>query len=435
LVFGIFNTKAVTMTSLNDEIVKRSHPLNSSKDLKPLLDHIKKAKVVMLGEASHGTHEFYQWRFQISKILIEKFGFNFIAVEGDWPPCQAVNQYVKYEVGKDALSVLKNFDRWPTWMWANTDVCDLVEWMRGRGAGFHGLDVYSLFESIDAVIKILNRVNPKLAQQAKENYSCFDPYRRDEKAYIRSLLKLSDSCRTEVYDTLQTLLHARLAKDSESLFDATQNARIVKNAEHYYRAMIHAEETTWNIRDHHMMETLEILFERYGPNAKGIVWEHNTHIGDYRATDMIQYGQVNIGGLAREQYGEDQVALVGFGTYEGTVTASHAWDGPVQMMNVPPGRAGSYEEAFHHSTQKVGADDYYILMDRDARLTELGKKRGHRAIGVVYDPDHERWGNYVPTELANRYDAFVFIDQTQSLIPLFVDYKRHEIPETFPGGF
>lgn len=422
------------MDSLTQEIIKRAHPMNKSRDLVALIDHIKSARVVMLGEASHGTHEFYQWRFEISKILIEEHGFDFIAVEGDWPPCQAVNKFIYDKEKGSAFSVLKKFERWPTWMWANSEVLELVEWLHGRRIGFHGLDVYSLFESIDEVLKILRKENAALADIARAHYSCFDDFGRDEKAYVRSLLKFSDSCEKAAVQTLQKLLRARM-KNEAAHFDAVQNARIIKNAEDYYRAMIHAEENTWNIRDRHMMETLDTLLRFYGPESKGIVWEHNTHIGDYRATDMLANGQVNIGGLARQQYGEDRVALVGFGTYEGSVTASHSWDGPTERMPVPAAKPGSYEEIFHKSILDVESDDFYILMDRKARSTALSECRGHRAIGVVYDPEHERWGNYVPTNLAERYDAFVFIDQTQALLPLFTEFKRQEIPETFPGGF
>jgi erythromycin esterase len=422
------------MDPLAKEILKRAHPLNDPKDLTPLIHHIKNSKVVMLGEASHGTHEFYEWRFQISKVLIEKYGFDFIAVEGDWPPCQAVNKFVKYGSGQSGFSVLRKFERWPTWMWANSETLELIEWLSGRGVGFHGLDIYSLFESIDEVLKILDKTDPVLAERARNHYRCFEEFNRDEKAYVKSLLGFSESCEKDVIETLQRLLRKRL-KDEEAHFDAVQNARIVKNAEDYYRAMIHAEDNTWNIRDRHMMETLDMLFNYYGPQSKGIVWEHNTHIGDYRATDMVRHGHINIGGLARQQYGEDRVSLVGFGTYEGTVTASHSWEGPTERMNIPPAKKGSYEEIFHSQTLDVGADDYYILMDRAARNSALSEQRGHRAIGVVYDPDHERWGNYVPTVLAERYDAFVFIDQSQALLPLFVEFIRQEIPETFPGGF
>jgi erythromycin esterase len=427
-------------------IRERAVPLKETKDLDSLITELSQSKIVMLGEASHGTHEFYEWRRIISEQLIQKHGFSFIAVEGDWPPCWELNQYIRGGAGKSSREALRNFKRWPTWMWANTDVIRLTDWMRmhnqmvpeGKQAGFYGLDVYSLFESIDAILKQLEKINPFLAKRARLRYACFDPYRRDERAYAKSLFEFPEGCEKEVNENLQELLRFRLdgmRERKEALFDAEQNARVIANAERYYRTMVHADESSWNVRDRHMLDTLEALLKHYGEDSKAIVWAHNTHIGDYRATDMAAQGEINIGGLAREKWGDRSVSLVGFGTYQGEVTASHAWDGRIETMNVPPGRPESIEASFHEVSKAIKQKAFYVsLRDRAARSGTLAKTIGHRAIGVVYDPERERFGNYVPTALSHRYDAFVFIDETTALESLSQPFERKEIPETWPSG-
>ncbi len=423
-----------------------ARPLDQVRDLDTVIDRIKDAKVVMLGEATHGTQEFYEWRRLISEWLIVKHGFNFIAVEGDWPACHSLDEYARGHDGNSARESLVKFRRWPTWMWSNTEVLRLSEWMRSHNSrlqpdehvGFHGIDVYSFFESMNEVVAQLEKLNPFLARRAKNRYACFNPYKMDEKAYLRSLFEAPAGCETEVLETLQELLQIRMKEISKfTLFDVQQNARIVKNAERYYRAMIHADDHSWNVRDTHMMETLDQLLQHYsksGQQAKGIVWAHNTHIGDHHATDMVKRGMVNIGGLARQLYGPQNVALVGFGTYQGSVIASHAWDGPIETLRVPPGKSGSYEAILHSVTQSLGHSRFTMVFDRDARQGPLADMKGHRAIGVVYDPEHERWGNYVPTSLSKRYDAFIFIDETKALTPFVQPNDRRELPETWPVG-
>ena len=430
--------------------VPLSHPYESVQDLDPLIERLSQSQIVMLGEATHGTHEFYQWRRLISEQLIKKYGFSFIAVEGDWPPCEKVNQWIrsksmtldKEEDGKEAL---RSFHRWPTWMWSNTEVLKLIDGLRSlnsivskdRQVGFHGLDVYSFFESMNAVIETLEEINPFLARRVRRKYACFDSFHQNEKKYLKSLFKLPQGCERQVAEVLEELLQIRLnwmEKDEQVLFDVRQNARIVKNAEHYYRTMVHGSEDAWNVRDRHMMETLDLLRKYYGPKSRGIVWEHNTHIGDYRATDMVKYNHVNIGGLARDQYGKEAVALVGFGTFSGTVIASHSWDGPVQKLKLPQGRVGSYEALFHSIAEILKKNQFYMCFDQSSRQGPLSEIRGHRAVGVVYDPEHERYGNYVPTSISNRYDAFVFIDKSRALEPLPFGFNRVEIPESWPGG-
>lgn len=422
-------------------IQTRARSLRKTIDLKPLIDKIGQTKIVMLGEASHGTHEFYEWRRLISEWLIVKYGFQFIAVEGDWPPCWELNRYVRLQGGESARQVLERFRRWPTWMWANTEIIRFAEWMRSHNqivppakrVGFYGLDVYSFFESIDAVLSQLEKISPLLARRARIRYGCLDPFRPDEKAYIKSLFAMPEGCRQQIVENLQDLLALRL--DGEVLFDVQQNARVVANAEIYYRTLIEGNEDSWNVRDRHMLETLDLLLNRFGPDTKGIVWAHNTHIGDYRATDMASAGQVNLGGLAREKWGEGQVALVGLGTYQGKVTASHAWDGPIETMTVPPSRTGSYESSFHEVATLSGSKAFFIdLGGKGARKGPLSQVKGHRAIGVVYHPAYERFGNYVPTSLAHRYDAFIFIDETTALEPLILPFESGELPEAWPRG-
>lgn len=435
--------KRKTPFLMEQVIEENAHPLRNRLDLIPLIEKVKNSRVVMLGESTHGTHEFYQWRRRISQDLIANHGFRVIAVEGDWPACAEVHRALRAPDG-EPVKALNHFQRWPTWMWANKDFAELVQWMKEYNqradpeekCSLYGLDVYSLFESMDDALKSLEELDPALARRVKLRYECFDPFQRDERDYMRAIAFFPEGCRDQVVAALHDLLNTRLASlsgEEDLAFDAEQNARIVKNAEHYYRTLILGDEDSWNVRERHMMETLEILADRYGPQKKVIVWAHNTHVGDYRATDMANEGQVNIGGLAREKWGEDQVSLIGFGTYRGEVVASHAWDGPMEVMIVPPGRSESLEAIFHRASHNLKLDAFYLWL-KELRSTPLGDVRGHRAIGVVYHPAYERFGNYVPTSLARRYDAFIFIDQTTALVPLFGRFRREEIPETWPRG-
>jgi erythromycin esterase-like protein len=430
---------------LVEEIHDTAIPLREVRDMEPLIDRLKDARIVMLGEASHGTQEFYEWRRLISAWLITHHGFDFIAVEGDWPPCWELSRYVRGEVEGNAESVLRGFRRWPTWMWANTEVARLGEWMRSHNAtheqqiGFYGLDVYSLFESMDAVLANIRLVDPEVAEKIANAYSCFDLYRHDEKAYARSLTSFPEGCEEQVHRVIQQFsesLRGRLfPSDVGAYFDLEQNARVVKNAESYYRTMILGGEDSWNVRDRHMIETLDALLERRGRGSKAIVWAHNTHVGDYRATDMYAHGLVNIGGLAREKWGKENVALVGFGTHQGEVVASRAWGGKIETLPVPEGRPDSIEAAFHRASSEMSVDRNFVIFD-DRREGPFRDVRGHRAIGVVYNPEYERYGNYVPTSLAERYDAFMFFDRTGGVKPLLDsdDVNRKAIPETWPRG-
>jgi len=419
----------------------RALPLREARDLEPLLDRIGDAKVVMLGEATHGTSEFYTWRARITERLVAEKGFSFVAVEGDWPDCRRLDRYVKGEgEAASAREVLHAFDRWPTWMWANREVAALAEWLRtwnatrepGRRVGFYGLDVYSLWDSLHAIAGFLASRDGAALERLAAALRCFEPYGEDVQAYARATRFVDESCEDEVVALLRSLQEERQRLgDGAAFFDAEQNALVAKNAEAYYRTMVRGGDASWNLRDAHMAETLERLLRHHGPGARAIVWAHNTHVGDARYTDMARAGLWNIGQLAREAYGEEEVVLVGFGTHRGTVIAAEAWEEPMMRMPVPPAQPESWEEVLHRATP----DDCLLLFrhDEDEELLEVRK---HRAIGVVYRPGLEAFGNYVPTVLPRRYDAFLFLDQTHALHPLhLVERPEVEPPETWPSGF
>jgi erythromycin esterase len=436
---------------------RQARPLNDARDLDPLLERIGDARYVLLGEASHGTSEYYTWRAELSKRLIREKGFSFVAVEGDWPDCYRVNRYVKgYPgAGANAPDVLHAFDRWPTWMWANEEIVEFAEWIRryneqrlmsdDRKVGFYGLDVYSLWDSMRAVVDYLEGIDPQLAAGAKRAYRCFEPYGEDEQEYARATYLVPTSCEDEAISVLRTLRGhaAEYAEDGrEGYFNAEQNALVAKNAELYYRTMVRGGSASWNVRDHHMVDTLERLMayhEQFNPNAKAIAWEHNTHIGDARFTNMAGAGMVNVGQLVRQAHDEDGVVLVGFGSHRGTVIAGDEWGAPMRRMRVPEARSGSWEDVMHaaitsDSAARSAASLLVFADADDGGIPELDEPIAHRAIGVVYDPNHERWGNYVPTVIPRRYDAFIFVDETRALSPLHMPVKVGEMPDTFPSG-
>lgn len=419
------------------KISSLAHAIKSEEDYHSLLKKLSQARVVMLGEATHGTEEFYQIRKIISQKLIEDYGFNFIAVEGDWPDCYRLNQYIQLRNLKSVREIMQEFKRWPTWMWANEQMVDLIEWMKGRGAGFYGLDVYSLYESLSLIKSYAKKFKPEIEKHILEAYSCFDFYEKNEIEYAKSLIQWPDGCEKEILESLRKILRLRLEETNlhdHELFDIKQNAKIVRNAEKYYRAMIFGEEESWNIRDEHMMDSLDALLRYHGEGAKAIVWAHNTHVGDYHATDMVREGQINLGGLARERYGMENVCLVGFGTYQGEVLAGRAWGAIPEIMELPAAAKNSYEDYFHKVSEQLKDPQFYILMNGEEE-DPLNLRRGHRAVGVVYQSTFESHGrNYVPTELANRYDAFVFVDKTRSLRALPSLNEKGVLPETWPSG-
>jgi erythromycin esterase-like protein len=421
-----------------------AYPLRSPEDLDPLLDRIGEARYVLLGEASHGTAEYYDWRTHLTKRLIREKGFSFMAVEGDWPACYRVNRYVKglADSGESAREVLHAFERWPTWMWANEEIVILTEWLRrhndklpgGEKVGFYGLDVYSLWESLYTILGYLKRVDSSALPAAWRALRCFEPYGEDVQEYARATRLIPTSCEDEVIALLDELRHkapAHRPDGREGYFQAEQNALVLKNAESYYRAMVRGGPDSWNIRDRHMTETLERLMAHHGPHAKAVVWEHNTHIGDARFTDMAEDDMVNVGQLVREGHDPDDVVLVGFGSHRGSVIAGEEWDAPMEKMPVPPARPGSWEDVLH----QAGSEDKLLLFTEGNGEGPLAEPRGHRAIGVVYHPPYEHLGNYVPTVLPRRYDAFLYFEESEALHPLHIaaDLTREE-PETFPSG-
>lgn len=444
-------SRATDVAPLIARLGAAARPLASPSDLAPLIEAVGDARYVLLGEATHGTSEFYTYRAEISKRLIEEKGFSFVAVEGDWPDCYRVNRYVKWlpDSGESATDVLHAFARWPTWMWANREVVDFVEWIRVHNrwqsedhrVGFYGLDVYSLWESMAAVVAYLERIDPEAARIARRSYACFEPYGEDAQAYAHATALVPTSCEDETVAMLREL-RANAAEYSEHgrarFFHAEQNALITHNAERYYRTMIRGGPTSWNVRDHHMAETLDRLVAQHGPDAKAIVWEHNTHVGDARFTDMARHGMVNVGQIVREMHGEsptdrDGVVLVGFGTHRGTVIAGAEWSGPMERMRMPVARAGSLEDVMHRA---VSGDGLFIFDgSKDGGVRGFDMPLDHRAIGVVYDPWAERFGNYVPTIAPRRYDAFLFMEETRAVKALHMPVAvGTDAPETYPTG-
>jgi erythromycin esterase-like protein len=427
------------MARYGDEVAALAAPLTGAGDLDVLLDRVRDARVVLLGEASHGTHEYYTWRALVTRRLIEEHGFSFVAVEGDWPDCDRVDRSVRGDPAApaDPRAALMTFDRWPTWMWANEEVVDFCRWLRDHNAGldaadrvgFHGLDVYSLWESLREILTWLQEHDPEQAPAALAAYRCFEPFGEDPQQYALATRLVPASCEHTVIDLLTTV-RRRAAADGPSRFGAWQNAEVVAGAERYYRAMVRGGRESWNVRDRHMDDTLARLLAHRGPDAKAVVWAHNTHVGDARATDMADAGEVNLGQLARERHGADRVALVGFGSHRGTVVAGAAWGAPMETMRVPPGRPGSLEDVLHWAAPPRAL----FVFPRTGRPGLLTDRLDHRAIGVVYHPERERWGNYVPTVLGERYDAFCWFDESQAVRPLRVRPGEVREADTYPSG-
>jgi erythromycin esterase-like protein/predicted phosphoribosyltransferase len=429
-----------------------AYPLaGSARDYDPLMERIGDAGFVLLGEASHGTHEFYRERAEITKRLIAEKGFTAVAAEADWPDAYRVNRYVRGEPDDlDAEEALSDFRRFPTWMWRNAVMVEFIEWLRAyndhlppdaKKVGFYGLDLYSLHASMKAVLRYLEKVDPAAAERARERYACFDQFGDEAQTYgLMARLDVSKSCEDEVVAQLiemrrraaDYLKHDGPSADDE-LFFAEQNARLVKNAEAYYRSMFFAEVSSWNLRDRHMAETLDALAEhlsRKGDRAKITVWEHNSHIGDARATDAGQRGELNVGQLAREKYGNDAV-LIGFTTYCGTVSAASDWGAPVERKRVRPSLPGSYEHLFH-ATQR--GRFLLIWNENDTVAEHLLRARLERAIGVIYRPDTERTSHYFRARLPDQFDAVLHFDETRAVKPLQLtaEWEAGEVPETFP---
>lgn len=425
----------------------------ASSDYDALLDMVGDARFVLLGEASHGTHEFYKERAQITKRLITEKGFTAVAVEADWPDAYRVNRYVRGEsTDPDAVDALAGFKRFPAWMWRNADVLDFVGWLRAhnddvadepRKVGFFGLDLYSLHASIEAVLTYLDKVDPIGASAARYRYSCFEHFGEDAQAYgYAASFGLTESCEQEVVSQLVEL-HRRAAEyarrdgrvAADDFFYAEQNARLVRNAEEYYRTMFRGRVSSWNLRDRHMAETLHSLlvhFEQLGRPSKFVLWAHNSHLGDARATDMGSAGEFNVGQLVRQRYG-DAALLVGFSTYSGTVTAASSWGGPAERKVVRPALTESYESLLHDA----GAPRLMLnLKERSAAKTGLRQPKLERAIGVIYLPETERVSHYFHARLSDQFDAVLHFDETRAVEPLerTSEWETGEVPETFPSG-
>ena len=438
-------------STLTDALRSTAHLLtDSARDYDPLFDLIGEARVVLLGEASHGTHDFYHHRAQITERLIKEKGFTAVAVEADWPDAYRVNRYVR-DASDDAFAVeaLSDFRRFPTWMWRNADVVEFIEWLREHNdalpagstkTGFYGLDLYSLHASMEAVLRYLEKVDPEAAKRARARYACFDHFGKDTQVYgFLTGTGATKSCQDEVVSELVELRRraAEFARRDglvvEEAFYAEQNARLVKNAEEYYRSMFLEEISSWNLRDRHMAETLEALIahlNRADGHAKIVVWAHNSHVGDARVTEMGQRGELNIGQLARERYNRDAV-LVGFTTNHGTVTAASDWDAPAERKRVRPALPGSYEALFHNAEV-----DRFLLTWRagDAVTEGLRETLLERAIGVIYRPETERISHYFWTRLPSQFDAVLHFDETRAVEPLErnAEWEKGEVPETFP---
>ena len=427
-------------TDLLEEVASSALPLRDPGDFDPLLRRIGDARFVLIGEASHGTHEYYAWRAELTKRLVAERGFSFVAVEGDWPDCREIDGWVRGLGDGSAHEALWGFERWPSWMWANREVEEFVDWLRGYNQDrppadqvrFHGLDVYSLWDSLREIIEYLDEHEPEAAGTARRAWGCFEPYAENPQEYAYATRVVPTSCEEEVVALLARLRQpvGELGDDAEARFDAEQNAAVAAGAERYYRAMVRGGAGSWNVRDVHMADTLDRLMAFHGPGAKAVVWEHNTHVGDARATDMARSGMVNVGQLVRERHGEDDVVLVGAGGFEGSVIAAREWDAPTEVMPVPAAREGSHERLLHGAGLERGLFVFPSEMPRWLR-----EELDHRAIGVVYRPEFERAGNYVPTVLGRRYDAFCYFDRTSALAPLHVrEPEPGEERETFPFG-
>jgi erythromycin esterase-like protein len=446
--------KALVVTyneALQIRAVRESaNPLSEARqDYAPLIHTIGNCHFALLGEASHGTHDFYHRRAQITQWLIEEKGFTSVAVEADWPDAYRVNRFVQGRSDDaDALEALDSFKRFPAWMWRNTDVVEFISWLReyndtlpegARKVGFYGLDLYSLHASARAVLEFLDKVDPEAAQRARYRYACFEHFGEDTQAYgYAASFGLSKDCEDEVVSQLVEMQKRAAdlgnragALDLEAFFAAEQNTRLVASAERYYRAMFKSRAGSWNLRDRHMADTLdEIVGHLGGTSAKVIVWAHNSHLGDARATQMSASGEFNVGQLVRYRHGDDAL-LVGFTTYQGTVTAASKWDDPAERKRVRAALSGSYEALFH----ETALPEFLLTLRGSKWLTGvLSQGMLERAIGVIYLTESEWLSHYFDARLTDQFDAVIHLDQTRAVEPLerTAQWEAGEFPETYP---
>ncbi|MFO7566969.1 MAG: erythromycin esterase family protein [Enhygromyxa sp.] len=433
-------------------LTRIAQPLDgSARQFDPILERIGEASTVLIGEASHGTHEFYEARAALTRQLIADRGFAAVVVEADWPDAYRVNRFVRAE-GSDssAYDALGDFERFPTWMWRNRVVEQFVRWLRSRNeslhvedrAGFYGMDLYSLYRSIEKVLAFLNDADPAAAARARERYACFDHFEGRAELYGRAAgLGLHPSCERVAIAQLvdmrrraeQHLRDDGLPAIDEQFF-AEQNARLVRDAERYYRSMFGGRVNTWNLRDRHMMDTCEALREHlaaHGAGDKLVIWAHNSHVGDARATGWRYLNQLNLGQLMRERHGEEDVVIIGFSTHTGTVTAASNWDGPAALAEVRPSLPGSWERALH----EVGLQRFFVISDEAGDA--LDDERLTRAIGVIYRPQTERESHYFASRIGRQYDVIIHYDETRAVQPLERWPAAEELAEpvpTYPFG-
>lgn len=435
-------TRKAAPRKLPKLIAEACEPIESieTASLDKLLNRIGNARVVLLGEATHGTSEFYRMRERITRALIEQKGFRFVAIEGDWPDAARVDHYVRHM--EYPPSEWMAFARFPTWMWRNTEVRAFVDWLRGVNAGrnleqraaFHGLDLYSLYDSIRAVLKYLDAVDPETARVARERYGCLTPWQSDPATYGHAALTGQyNICEPAVTAVLTDLMKQRSAyaeHDGERFLDAVQNARLVTNAERYYRIMYYGSRASWNLRDTHMFETLKTLLKFHGQDAKAVVWAHNSHVGDASATEMSSRGEHNLGQLCRREFGKE-CYIVGFGTHAGRVAAASDWDGPMEIKQIVPSLDASYERMCH----EAGVPSFMLpLRDApDALKAALLEPRLQRAIGVIYRPQSERASHYFQARLPDQFDEYIWFDATEPVQP-FATHELEGMPDTYPFG-
>lgn len=422
------------------EIKIPAHPLQNESDLDVLIDQIGDRQIVLLGEASHGTAEYYSWRAAISKRLIQEKGFRMIAIEGEWADSYRVNQFIQGDL-KDSLqvvSLLKQYDRWPTWMWNNYEIAGLVGWLNrynqkklaNQKVGFYGMDVYCLWESMEELMPYIQG-NDSLTRMAEAVRKCFKPYSADAIQYSIAVRDASEDCRAQTLQLYRSVLAYTASQplDEETKLIMQQHTLVALNGEKYYSAAAKSNAASWNIRDRHMGATVKRLMDHHGSDAKMIIWAHNTHVGDARYTDMAAAGMTNLGQMIRSFYGPEQVYIVGFGSYSGKVTAAETWGGSIRTMRVPKARRGSWEDLLHSN----GPFNKLVFSNSLRSNVKLMDAIGHRAIGVQYNPATES-RNYVPSIMPNRYDAFLFFDETTALRPLPV-VRKNEPPDTYPSGY
>lgn len=428
-------------TALPGLIAQAARPLPdpNDPDFATAFDHLGTARIVLLGEATHGTSEFYRARARITRRLIEEHGFTIVAVEADWPDAMRIDRHIRRRRGQPLQD--DAFVRFPTWMWRNTDIRDVIDWLfthngdkpAERQVEFRGLDIYGLNASIKAVLDYLDRIDPAAAHLARERYGCLTPWQQKPAEYGRdAMLSGLAPCEAEVTRMLCDLLEKRvdyLAHDGEHFFETVQNARLIRAAEKYYRTLYHGTRESWNFRDRHMFETLQAVLSARGSGAKAVVWAHNSHIGNAAATEMGWSGELNIGQLCRQSYGEEAM-LVGFGTDRGTVAAASDWGGEMEIKTVRASHPDSYE----HLCRRAGHARFLLdLRDGKEVIERLRKPRLERAIGVIYRPETERWSHYFEADLPAQFDAWVWFEDTRAVTPLPTG-RPHGVPETYPFG-